>query len=190
MKDTYNRIHRLLHLYYSGLSNVAEENELKEFYLSHPVLPDDLEKSRALFSFNSSESIPGIPESARTAVNRLIDSLEQQEQVHSRGYRWVTSLGIAASLLIVISIGVFLLKNSAPNPYELTDPAEAYTETKRALLVVAESFSLAEKEAQEANMILESLLTNGLNDSLLMDDEESAPFSVDTIFSVDTSSNI
>lgn len=123
-------------------------------------------------------------------MNRLIDSLEQQEQVHSRGYRWVTSLGIAASLLIVISIGVFLLKNSAPNPYELTDPAEAYTETKRALLVVAESFSLAEKEAQEANMILESLLTNGLNDSLLVDDEESAPFSVDTIFSVDTSSNI
>lgn len=185
MKDSYNRIHRLLHLYYSGMSSVAEENEIKQFFRSNPTLPDDLEKSRGLFSFNSSEPIPAVPESARTAVSRQIDRLELQEQAHSRGHHRIAWLSVAASLLIVASIGVFLIKNSAPNPYEMTDPAEAYAETKKALLLVAESFSLAEEEAKEAHQILESILTNSaeLNDTSLFAGEEMLDFPIDSSFS-------
>lgn len=192
MKDSYNRIQRLLHLYYSGLSSVAEENEIKQFYSSHPTLPDDLERSRGMFSFNSSAPIPEIPESARIAVSRQIDLLERQEQINTRGYRRMARLGIAAAVLIVASIGVFLIKNSGPKPYELTDPTEAYAETKRALLLVAESFTLAEEEAKEAHMILESLLTDGeaLNDSAFFYESEMPNFPIDSSFTEAQSTNI
>ncbi len=74
---------------------------------------------------------------------------------------------VAASVAILLTATVFVVKDSSSSVYELTDPQEAQDETQRALLLVSECLNKADRKAEETDMLLERL---GFDMSMFEDD--------------------
>lgn len=67
-----------------------------------------------------------------------------------RHVRVRNTIAVAASAAVLIGIG-YIIKRSAHNPYEVTDPKTAFNETRRALLLVSDGLKSTDAFINEAN---------------------------------------
>ncbi len=91
---THNLIRQTVERFFDGETSVEEERKLYAFYMSHPHLPANLEQYRPLISDLGCMSFEPIP-------------ITQPEQ-HTRRRLLVTLSGIAASLLLYLSVSYMI----------------------------------------------------------------------------------
>lgn len=129
-------------------------------------LPEELKDYRDMILGVSRKIDVEVPSDLDASLSNTVDRLERVETAGRRGNRWIMRAGIAASAMIVISIAGFLIKESRPSPYEITDPAEASECTKEAIITVAQELREADRAVKESCMILNKLLSSETTDSL------------------------
>lgn len=166
MTPNIQRIKRLLSLYESGLSSIIQERELTRLLSEAQDLPEELKDYRDMILGVSRKIDVEVPSDLDALLSNTVDRLERVETADRRGNRWIMRAGIAASAMIVISIAGFLIKESRPSPYEITDPAEASECTKEAIITVAQELREADRAVKESCMILNKLLSSETTDSL------------------------
>lgn len=166
MTPNIQRIKRLLSLYESGLSSIIQERELTRLLSEAQDLPEELKDSRDMILGVSRKIDIEVPSELDASLSNTVDRLERVETAGRRGNRWIMRAGIAASAMIVISIAGFLIKESRPSPYEITDPAEASEYTKEAIITVAQELREADRAVKESCVILNKLLSSETTDSL------------------------
>ena len=165
-KDLYH-IKQLLSLYHSGMTTLAQEHELMEFFAVTPesALPNDMKADRRMMVLLAADGVCRVPAGLDAQLSAHIDMLERREHRGRRGRRLMAIASVAASVAILLTATVFVVKDSSS--YELTDPQEAQDETQRALLLVSECLNKADRKAEETDMLLERL---GFDMSMFEDD--------------------
>lgn len=169
-KDIYH-IRQLLSLYYSGMASGEQERELADYFanVAEEELADDLRADRLVVLAQAAPRV-AVPEALRAQLAAHIDRMEQRERRARRGRRLTVWASVAASVAIVLSTAMFIIKDSSMSAYELTDPDEAQVEAQHALLIVSECLNKADRKAEETDLLLERI---GL-DMGIFDDEDYA----------------
>ena len=134
-----NEIEQLLVRYYDGETNEAEgkrtaKSSLHKRTFRHTYLP-----SKKLFAQLASQPEPETPEGLESKLSGLIDEWDTRERrtmkIKKRTriirLQWMGS--IAASLLLLFSVGMYLYKPyTSPTPQDTcASPAEAYAEAQK-----------------------------------------------------------
>lgn len=148
MKD-YKYIEDVLERYFDAQTNEAEEQYLKDFFFNEEV-PPHLQSEKEMFLQLQAIQVPrGLEEK----LNKQINQWEIQEHFAQKAktspwsfrLRWIG--GIAASILILLSIGSFF---QSPTPLRdtCTTPEEAYIHTEKALLIFAHALNKGVKQIE------------------------------------------
>lgn len=133
-----SRIEDLEKKYWAGDTSPAEERELKEHYRQNP----SLSKTGRYFSLLSTkqEQAPAYPFS---------------HPGNNRKPKWWL---VAAVVLILMSIGVFLSQEPATQPaYAVEDPAQALEITRASLMMVSEGLNKGKTYSAELNKINQAI---------------------------------
>ena len=171
-----NEIEKLLARYYDGETSEAEDKELKRFFTEEDVPAHLLAEKRIfiqLADFQGDEiseeagKLP-IPEGLESRLNSLIDEWDTHERrtlkvkKHTRVLRlqWIGS--IAASLLILFSVGMFLYRPyTAPTPQDTcANPDEAYAQAQKALIMLSSSLNKGIEKVESVNETTEKIQEN------------------------------
>ncbi|MDU1905553.1 MAG: hypothetical protein E6772_12290 [Dysgonomonas sp.] len=174
----YNDIHiieKLIEAFYEGNTTPQEEKILYDFF-SQKDIPMHLQKEKVFFQELYSIQAREIPVGMEERIETLIERLAEEEQENivaipaSGGnmkpinWRWIG--GIAASLFIILSVGIFTYNQKFHHRNHMvdtfSDPKEAYLETEKALLLVSNKLNKgfdqmgnAQKNIQKTNKIVE-----------------------------------
>lgn len=162
-----NEIEELLVRYYDGETNEAEEKELKEFFAQADV-PAHLLAEKRLFMQLDSQPEPETPEGLESKLSGLIDEWDTHERrttkikKHTRiiHLQWVGS--IAASLLILFSVGMYLYKPyTPPTPQDTcSSPTEAYAEAQKALFMFSSALNKGVQQMETVHETTEKVQKN------------------------------
>ena len=110
-----------------------------------------------------------IPEGLEAKLEQLIDGLAEQETQKKRRRLWIGSVSAAASIALLLSIGLFF-HTRQPNDWRLTagnieNPELAYFEAQKALEKVSvnfnkgmNQFAFASEKMGKTNQILDKTL--------------------------------
>ncbi len=162
-------IKELLHSFYEGETSQEEEKTLYEFF-SQENTPEDMSSERRLFLNLYSGEKNDVPPHLEKKLTNLIDNLEREEnnkqitptvlpkEQISKSWRWVIS--IAASILIVLSAGIFAYFENKTNKDQMlvdtfSNPEEAYIETQKTLLLVSSKLNKGIKQVEKVNDIID-----------------------------------
>lgn len=109
-----NEIERLLTRYYDGETSETEEKELKRFFTEEDV-PAHLLAEKEIFMQLAAQPAPEIPEGLESRLSRKIDQWDTGERRTLKiktytGPPLAMDRSIAASLLILLSVGLYLYK--------------------------------------------------------------------------------
>jgi hypothetical protein len=168
MKTETTKINEWLRLFYEGGTSPEQEQELRRYFATTENIPDELQTDKEVFlklSFLSDveDSSIGMPQGFDERLEILLDGLAGKGKRPATVFRlWKQAVGIAASIAILLSAGIFFRQNKH---HALTDtcstPEIAYVETQRALLLVSErlnkGFSRLEKADQNISKVNEIL---------------------------------
>ena len=159
---------RLLARYYDGQTSEAEERELKRFFTKADV-PGHLQREKKLFLALQAED--NVPDGLEERLSHRIDEWATHERrtlavkrgTRIRRLQWIGS--IAASVLLLFSVGLFLNKPSTPKD-TFSTPEEAYAEAQRALTLFATSLDKGIAELRTVQMTtgrIQEQVNNQLN---------------------------
>jgi hypothetical protein len=118
-----NRIENLLEKYFDGETSITEENELKKYFSSSNVAPN-LEQYKPLFVF--------FIENKKETLTKKINLISTK--------RNITWLSIAASIVILLGVSIYINANEVKENKELgtyDDPKEALEATQKALAMLS-----------------------------------------------------
>lgn len=141
-----DRLTRLLDAFYDGTTTVEDEQELYRHFTSEGV-PEELEAEKRVFLGSYDLSIDDeveVPSSLDSKLSSLIDDLSKKEKPKKRSLMIRRTSVAAASLLVLISIGLFMLNDRQPQSMlfdTFTDPQEAYMETQRTLSMISSTLN-------------------------------------------------
>lgn len=162
-----NEIEKLLVRYYDGETNEAEERELKRFFTEEDV-PAHLLAEKEIFMQLAAYTAPEIPEDMEHKLSGKIDEWDTRERrsmkvkKHTRTLRmqWIGS--IAASLLILFSVGVYLYKPyNTPTPQDTcATPEEAYAQAQKALMMLSSSLNKGIEKVESVQETTEKIQEN------------------------------
>ncbi len=114
MKDI-TEIKEMLDAFYRGQTSKEEEMQLRS-YFSKNDLPEDMQGEKETFRMLFEQDASPIPEGIENRLSSLIDKLEKREskKASARNFNkkkklWFEIGGIAASICLLISIGLFVL---------------------------------------------------------------------------------
>lgn len=160
-------IEKLLVRYYDGDTTEAEEKELKQFFTEEDV-PAHLLAEKELFLQIAAQPEPKVPEGLEDKLSHQIDEWETRERreikvkKHTRIIRmqWIGS--VAASLLILFSVGMYMYKPHTPTNQQDTcaTPEEAYAEAQKALLMFSSTLNKGIKQVEAAQETTEKMQEN------------------------------
>jgi hypothetical protein len=113
-------IEALLEKYWEGETTLAEEKEIKEFYLKNQQLPPHLEVHRSQFFFFSEAKKEKLDESFD---KKMLEKLPKPAKeisltTHSRTFTWQWVTGIAAGILLFV-VGFYFGKNNTQSNSDL-----------------------------------------------------------------------
>ena len=133
-----NKIENILEKYFQGETNIAEENELKE-YFSSPNVAQHLKQYQPIFGYFSH-------------VKEQKTTHEIPLQTKKRNVAW---LSIAASVVVLLGIGTYLYTSENTTPVvsqsELgtyDDPEEALAATQKALALLSNKVNVGIESVQ------------------------------------------
>lgn len=146
MRMDLSKIEKLLERYWNCVTTVEEEEELREFFKSNEV-PSELTESAKLFKYFD------LQRSAKLDTkfeNEVIKKIKDQKNpvVKSIGLNFSNYMKIAAVVAGIITASVIFRLEfwDADKPQLLVEdtfqtPEEAYEETKKAFLLIAEKMN-------------------------------------------------
>ncbi|SFF84647.1 hypothetical protein [Prevotella sp. KH2C16] len=138
-------IQTLIDRFYDGKATEEEELRLMDFFAGNDV-PAKLQEEKDFFRqyFRLDEAMPDDLE-----LESRIDEWNTVEKsfgrkAMSKSLRW--AVGIAASLLLILSLGVFLNQQEDASSFALqedtyTNPEDAYKETRKVLMLFSENLN-------------------------------------------------
>lgn len=139
-----NEIKTLVDKYFEGIATTAEERRLKDYFMGDAVdasLKGDREFFLAAVQASQfPETDAAEAQGREQRLSRQIDAWNRVEKSSSRAtrrfdLRWMG--GIAASILVILSLGVFLSERHDRQEMAVedtySDPRDAAAETQRAL---------------------------------------------------------
>lgn len=147
MNNNKEYISKLIDRFYNGQTSADDELELISYFASDNVSPD-LEAEREFFTqyFGLDHANA---DDAKMRLERQLDAwnaVEKSTSRHfrSRSLRW--AVGIAASLLLLVGVGMGLTQKedkTAFATYEdtYTNPQDAYNETRKALMMFSQTLN-------------------------------------------------
>ncbi len=154
-----NRIELLLERYWNCVSTVEEENELKFLFNSDNV-PDEYKDSAMLFKYFVQQRQATLNDKFN---DEIIEKIRHQK---SPGVREINSniknfMKVAAVILVILTASfVFRMEfwqGEKPTMMLVEDtfktPEEAYAETKRAFMLIAEKMNSGRKHAQKISVL-------------------------------------
>lgn len=153
-------IRHLLEKYYSGDTDVNEEKILEDYFMHDEVSAEfsvDKEVFCHLAEMKENDEIT-VPVGMEKRISDNIDMWEKQSKANKPRYytlyRYVS--GIAAAVVILIGISVFMSKNqddSAVMKDTFDNPQEAYLATENALQLFAEAFNKGDAQIEKARNV-------------------------------------
>lgn len=173
-----DEIKLLIDKFYEGNTSHEEESELKAFFeADDTLLPDELKADKetfALLAEAEDELLDEIvvPEGLDEELSKLIDREAQSGKVVKTRWNWRQMSGIAASICIIVTIGVFLITNQSndtelyadgvylKNAYIPQTEEEAAREAGKALALISEKLSLANERMEIATTKINELTEN------------------------------
>lgn len=114
-----------------------------------------------------------IPEGLETRLEQLIDDLAQQEAQTKRRRLWIGSISAAASVILLLSAGIFFQtqqkRNMQLTANNIENPELAYIEAQKALEKVSVNFNkginqlaLVSEKMDKTNHILDKTFNNSI----------------------------
>ena len=150
----------MLEKYYSGETDVNEEKILEDYFMHDEVSAEfsvDKEVFCHLAEMKENDEIT-VPVGMEKRISDNIDMWEKQSKANKLRYytlyRYVS--GIAAAVVILIGISVFMPKNqddSAVMKDTFDNPQEAYMATENALQLFAEAFNKGDAQIEKARSV-------------------------------------
>lgn len=157
-------IKKLIDAFYEGNTSREEEQILHEYFLEE-LVPGELEHDKEIFLELYSPEEDVIPFSLEQKLNSLIDRLDAEEtkktpvvSIKPKSINLRRIASIAASILIVLSIGIYYHFNKADSQTiadTYTNPEDAYMETEKALLFVSTKLNKGFDQVESAQKNLE-----------------------------------
>ena len=154
-----DEIKKMLDAFYEGQTSDLEENQLRD-YFSQADLPEEMQHEKKAFESMFPDEKQEIPIGLEERLSCLIDNLEKEEKdkyqnkIHAKKRKlWVEISGIAASVCLLVSIGVYITnhrysKNNSTettvsNSYSELSPEDRrkLTEAQKALEMVSTNFN-------------------------------------------------
>mgnify|MGYP005857200843 CR=1 FL=1 len=153
--DKLENIRDLLNKFYSGQTSLSEEDKLIAFFEKEEVPEDLLEEKNVFLSFRDASSSIEIPDDLD---DKIMSNLMDIKENENRGKRisLISLSGLAAGLLIILSVYLGFLKNNSNNQlsqYELEDPEIAYQEIVNTLNYVSDKWNRGAVELKTLNNI-------------------------------------
>ena len=152
------RANILLERYWNCVTTIEEEEELKSFFNSNEV-PEDLVASANLFKYYQLQKQATLDSKFDSEI---IDKIKQQQSPVVRKFNLGLQnyMRVAAVILVVLAASfVFRMEywQGEPPPTLLVDtyktPEEAYAETKRAFMLIAEKMNSGRKQAEKISIL-------------------------------------
>ena len=144
------KIEELIGKYESGDTTMEEEKTLYGFFGNNEV-PVHLAHYKKLFSFfNTSKNERLEDEGFDDRIMKAIAKGEPIKNPKGKSYRLFTLMGIAASILILIGVGIYFQSGKQQIHFEDTydNPKLAYAETKKILMLVSGNMNTGSDELQ------------------------------------------
>ena len=157
-----NRVELLLERYWNCVSTVEEENELKALLSSNDI-PAELKDSAALFRYFEQQQQATLDEKFTREIVAKIK--HQQPPVVMKINRNIRNyMRVAAAVLVILAASfVFRMEfwqGEKPTMLLVEDtfqtPEEAYAETKKAFMLIAEKMNSGRKQAQKIGIMNEA----------------------------------
>ena len=157
-----NRVEILLERYWNCVSTVEEENELKALLNSKDV-PDELKDSAALFKYFELQKQATLDERFEEVIVEKIKH-QQSPIVRKLNNSFQNYMKVAAAVLVILAASfIFRMEfwqDEKPKMLLVEDtfqtPEEAYAETKKAFLLIAEKMNSGRKQAQKIGIMNEA----------------------------------
>jgi preprotein translocase subunit Sss1 len=157
-----SRIKELLERYWDCSTTVEEEEELRTFFKANNI-PDEFKESAKLFRYFEIQRTATLDDKFEAEI---IAKIKDQKQTVTRSFKpnWKNYLQVAAVLagLVIASI-IFRLElweGDKPKTLLVEDtfktPEEAYEETKKAFLLIAEKMNSGRVQAQKIGALNEA----------------------------------
>lgn len=157
-KDKAREIAQLLEKYWSCETSLEEEQLLRS-YFNGPDVPEQMKDAAELFRFFEAERLRSPGENFDSQVMRTVKKTERKGKVVSM-VRWVQIARIAAGVLVMVAATYFVrnevLKSNPDELTEITDPQQAFEETKKALMMISKSFGKAKEGVGKIQMFNEA----------------------------------
>ena len=151
----FNQINELLEKYWNCETSLEEEQALREYFKGQEI-PESLKDVSALFQYFEKEK----SKSLDPAFNEVFRTRFRNSD-NVRRLPALKIFRIAAGILVVIAATFFIrqeIKKSYPEEIAetYTDPKKALEETKKALMMISNSFSKAEQGAEQIKLFNET----------------------------------
>ena len=149
-----DKINGLLQKYGNAETSLEEEQQLRTFFAREPV-PESLKETASLFRYFEKQKEVGLDDPT------FDKNLRQRIKPKGKMISMVQVARIAAGLLVVVAATFFIreeVRKAFPDEPEDTysDPKVAFEETKKALMMISNSFNKAQKEASKINVFNEA----------------------------------
>ncbi|MBO5612138.1 MAG: hypothetical protein J5918_06030 [Prevotella sp.] len=151
MSENKDKLSVLLSRFYEAQTSEQEEERLKQMIADSSASDEELTAEEKEFF---SQMFP--PEGFEQRMAEHIDSLTKERKrkariVDMRRGKWIA--GIAASVAIVVSVGLYLNRQDSESIYTDTynSPEEAYQETKYALSMFSNTLNKGYAKLEEIN---------------------------------------
>lgn len=151
MSENNDKLSVLLSHFYEAQTSEQEEERLKQMIADSSASDEELTAEEKEFF---SQMFP--PEGFEQRMAEHIDSLTKERKrkariVDMRRGKWIA--GIAASVAIVVSVGLYLNRQDSESIYTDTynSPEEAYQETKYALSMFSNTLNKGYAKLEEIN---------------------------------------
>ena len=153
-----NNIEQLLEKYWMCETSLEEEQQLRDFFKGHGV-PASLKEATILFRFFDAEKNNILQENFESAVTKQLRQRQGGKVISM--VRLNNIARIAAGILVVVVATFFIrqeIRKSYPQELQdtYTDPQIAFEETKKALMMISQSFGKARQEAGKIKMLNEA----------------------------------
>lgn len=141
---TIEQINRLLEKYWAGDTSTEEESALKTFF-SGEFIPEELSKYKPLFFWK---------------INQLQLKGNRRPKIESRkttGFQWYSFLKTAASVLLILTLGIGIYTHYQQEKYlekifseTYSNPEDALQETKNVIGKISSVLNLAKDKRVES----------------------------------------
>jgi hypothetical protein len=154
-----NEIKKLIDAFYNGETNREEEQTLRDYFNGNDVA-NELQDEKELFLRMYESDALKAPSSLEQKLSKTIDLLSRQEKTRSEATvkkLWIQAISVAASLAILVSIGLFSSKEKERANNHETVVAQMSEEDKQKV-----------REAEEALLLLSSTFNKGIEQITLV----------------------